>query len=257
MLYAYILIEQKSEILLISTEYFTESLCGYQQFQINNKFDKSIRKWENPLEVEEKFQNFHNCELILEYNPSKPFAFVRDGRVFGTEIDVVREVGKISNFRPIFRPTAFYPPNSKLIKPQTVLVTLAVHAVHRYSLFHVTSTYGHQVLRFLVPTGEKLTSYEKILLPFDKQIWMYLHITFAVSFTLAFFVRYLPPFYSNFLYGSRIQHPEHNIVSMFFGISIFRLPRENPARIMLIFFIMFCLVIRTGSFVQFDKHLFS
>jgi hypothetical protein len=48
------------------------------------------------------------------------------------------------------------------------------------------------------------------------------------------------------VFGRGVATPSLNILRAFFGISFFQMPEENSARMVLIFFLYFCLVIRTA-----------
>lgn len=61
--FSYFLKNKKKEIDLISIEWWTEKACNQEQHVVINTFDKLKSKWNQKLEIQEKFRNFHNCQL--------------------------------------------------------------------------------------------------------------------------------------------------------------------------------------------------
>lgn len=60
----YYLMENGSEILLKTLEWWTASACYQPQMVILNKYDTNTSTWLKPVErIEKKFKNFHNCPL--------------------------------------------------------------------------------------------------------------------------------------------------------------------------------------------------
>ncbi|KAG5673138.1 hypothetical protein PVAND_003209 [Polypedilum vanderplanki] len=56
----------------------------------------------------------------------------------------------------------------------------------------------------------------------------------------------MPKVFQTIVYGTRVTMPMLNVLRTFFGISQTRLPQDSFPRFILIFFILFCLVIRTA-----------
>jgi hypothetical protein len=98
----------------------------------------------------------------------------------------------------------------------------------------------------VITPGEKYSSYEKLFLPFDTETWTYLAIVFGVAFLTVFAGNLMPENLRNIFYGMRTKTPSFNIIGSFFGIPQNRLPMENFPRILLIYFVIFCLIFRTA-----------
>jgi hypothetical protein len=99
---------------------------------------------------------------------------------------------------------------------------------------------------FQMTPSEKFTNWEKVLLPFDEEIWKFLVITFGLAFSSVFLVNRMPKYFKNLVFGEGIKIPAYNILGTFFGIGQLKLPEGNFARILLMIFILFCLIVRTA-----------
>lgn len=99
---------------------------------------------------------------------------------------------------------------------------------------------------FMVPPGQEYNGFEKMLLPFDKQTWMWIGITFFSAFAAIFVLLQARSDISNFVIGRNITTPALNVLRAFFGVSQIVCPSRNFARYLLMMFILFSLVVRTA-----------
>ena len=114
------------------------------------------------------------------------------------------------------------------------------------SRFHSIPSYYHShdtIVLFSPP--EIYSNWEKLFLPFDFPFWICLVFTLIFAILIIVIIKF---YYSvrTFVIGIHVQNPTYNFFGSFFGITQRRLPRENSARILLISFVMFCLVVRTA-----------
>lgn len=250
--FAYFLKNTTTEIQLITIERFTEKACNQKQLVTLNTFEKSTMKWKTPLNVQEKFKNFHNCMLnsytFLKSLYSNVLKSV-DHRPRGILNDIIRAVAGHGNFSLYFqfineRTGDLLAINGIILKPTIFQQITSIKDFFLNS--HVTSTFADYAVIFVVTPSEKLTSYQKILKPFDSEIWKFLLITFGVAFSTVFVINRMPKVFQDLIFGRGVQSPSYNILGSFFGISQSRVPVENTARILLIFFVYFCLIFRTA-----------
>jgi hypothetical protein len=247
--YAYFLMNSQREIQLATLEWFTEISCNTQQLKIINSFSKSRKSWKNTLEVPEKFQNLFGCELIfLIFDSSYHTSFDDANEPRGLLPSFTKAVGSVGNFSVKFQ---VYNENSKIeSKGLSSHIAISLRSIIIMAsptcIDHMTSTFEDDPLVFGLTPGEKYSSYEKVLMPFDETSWFLLGITFVAGFVIIFAINQMPKFVGNLIYGEGIKDPGFNMIGSFFGISQFKLPIENFARILLTFFTLFCLVIRTG-----------
>jgi hypothetical protein len=75
---------------------------------------------------------------------------------------------------------------------------------------------------------------------------MYLIATFSTSFFVTLGVASLPQNFQNIIYENNSESAAFNLIAIFFGIGMQRLPIKHFGRIVLVIYIFFCLIIRTA-----------
>lgn len=93
---------------------------------------------------------------------------------------------------------------------------------------------------------EPYTNYEKMILPFDSDTWIYFILFFCFAFVGISLINLMPKTFKNLVYGKGVKMPTFNAIGTFFGIGQTKLPDNNFARIILMHFIIFCLIFRTA-----------
>lgn len=209
-------------------------------------FNKKTQKWKNGLKIPEKFRNFHNCMIpVLAQRQIFDSVYKKDsGQYVGILPTLYQTLGQKANFTPFFQATNFEffaPVNQQIITPVLNVITDWI-----LSRRFITATFEEASTIFVITPAEEYSSYEKLLLPFDDETWKYLLITFSVAFGVVFSVNQMPKFQQEKIYGQGVKTPSFNILGSFFGISQNIEPKENAARILMIYFVMFCLIFRTA-----------
>ena len=87
---------------------------------------------------------------------------------------------------------------------------------------------------------------EKLILPFDYETWMGICITFISCCVVLTIFNRLPRKFKKMLYGNSGGTKAFDTFQTFFGISHVEIPKGNFARIVMICFTFYCLVIRTA-----------
>lgn len=120
-------------------------------------------------------------------------------------------------------------------------------------LYYV-SVFDVQEHTLLFSTGEPYSPFDKLIIPFDFEVWIALAVTFAIGFsTVIILMKTCRIGWQKFVFGSNVRTPGLNIMIAFFGQGQNILPGRNFSRYMLMIFILFCLIIRTGyQGVQFE-----
>lgn len=101
-------------------------------------------------------------------------------------------------------------------------------------------------LVWIVPPGRLLTSFEKLFKPFRRHMWIGVLIVFVLSFIAIRIVKRQTTSIQNFVLGTQNTSPCLNIINIFFGGSLHKLPVRNFARTLLALFMIYCLVIRSS-----------
>jgi hypothetical protein len=128
--------------------------------------------------------------------------------------------------------------------------------VNRLNLFDATSSYISENTIFVVPHGSDFTALEKLIYPFDYQSWIAINSFLLIGVLVIFIIQRQPTDIQNFVFGRGIRGNTLNLLAVFLGVSLNRLPGRNFARYLLMMFIIYSLIIRTlyqGSFYELLK----
>ncbi|KAL7024282.1 hypothetical protein ACKWTF_012973 [Chironomus riparius] len=257
-LYSYLIFYDISDIDLVSLEWFSKSTCNQLHLTIVNSFIIKEYQWTKTLKYQRKFINLWNCMITLNADLSDHLSMnVYNEKVTGLVPQFMRLMAVFGNFTLNFQiknPNGVLDVRSRRIIDPTIYMRLGIYSKFTSGKVHFGSTFIPSEHSFYVTPGELYTSYEKLFLPFDHATWLFILITFSTTFVIIFLVvNFLPSSIQKRIYGVNAQSPALDIVQTFFGISQTKSPIENAPRIILIFFLFFCLVIRTAyQGVSFD-----
>ena len=240
------LIDENDQISLHLMTMDTEKQCNTPQLIEGNRFSDKERKWTKKKFLAPTIDNFHGCGVYVKYySDFDQLPFVSSNRDEGVLFDMMNALAPHLNFTITFDRSY-----KKLLNglyydfEQGVFLAQSSRFESGFSL---SDPFYSSASVFLVPPGEPYTSWEKLLLPFDQQTWMWLIITFAVAFLIIFLIklRRSASMYE-FVVGSNVTTPTLNVVAIFMGIGQILLPRRNVARFLFMCFVLFCLIMRTA-----------
>ncbi|KAG5672231.1 hypothetical protein PVAND_002373 [Polypedilum vanderplanki] len=252
----YLLFENSAKIQLFTFDWFSHKIaCNIPILMTIGVFSISELKWNN-LNIIKKFFDFKNCELIVGVIPydKNYFCSFSNGKFIGVIPDMLEIVEKNYNFKTFFIDINFSANESIshnffnetydnkipdfIIKESTFFTNIngKYQSVYLGIEFHYI---------FAITPGELYTTYEKLLLPFDFTTWIFLILTFITAFSFISMFNLAKRNIKDLIYGKSIKHPALNVVSIFFGIALKKIAKENVSRILLILFIWFCLIFRT------------
>jgi len=249
-LYSYFLVSGNGTYKLMNLNWFTEFSCNQPQMAPINSFSKLNGKWQTELKYQRRFMNLRNCMITsCAYFEDISGVHLYYGSITGLVPEFFRIMSVNGNFTPNYQ--IYYRPDmpdrsSGKVIYINLYMRLGIYSIINFGHIHFGSEFISSEYLFYVTPGELYTSYEKLYLPFDDTTWLFILITFSVAFVVIFLVNFLPKWIQTTFYGSNVHNPALNVVQTFFGISQTQVPVENAARIILIFFIFFCLVIRTA-----------
>lgn len=232
---------------LVTYEWFSERYC-HKKFDKNvNSFNKTSRNWTSELVAPKKFNNLHKCLIVIETGPFY-YPNIGDKKLTGFLFELSEIVAQQNNFlihrQPekafieYFKPKAYFDPDLKIY-------TDSIMGIINEN-FHMTTAFGETVNNFMISSAESYSSYEKMLLPFDKATWCMITITFSTAFLTILALNQMPKAMQIIIYGNKVTMPILNVIRIFFGIPQLELPSYVFSRIILIFFVYYCLVIRTA-----------
>jgi hypothetical protein len=204
-------------------------------------------------QIRQIVDNSEDSTKMVEY-------FLKQGEgidvAFSYLIDIIAAE---TNFTPLYlvyeidyddagKPSVYYFPNDGITykKYDDTFVPYSYY-LSDWKKLHTTSACIKTPDSILVATpGLPFSPYEKLILPFDGLTWILLGCTLSIGFFVIFIVNRMQTFVQHLFYGVAKNSPSLNIVRIFFGIGQTVLPDSHFGRIILILFIFFCLVFRTG-----------
>ena len=258
--YESFLLVKNYQISLHTMSRFTEKKCSTEQLVEINQFSSLERKWKTAKFFMPRIENFHGCELKIGFSSFRKdgLPFVRalkkkDGTetVEGALIDMCDALSTHLNFTAIYTKAWL---GSNISTYDFTMGADALRLVSRSDSPSSDPIFTSSDV-FLVPPGERYTSWEKLLLPFDWQTWVWLGVIFAVAFFVIFLIKVSKSTsLYEFVIGSNVTVPSLNVVAIFMGTGQTLLPQKNVARFMVMCFILFSLIMRTayqGKYFEF------
>lgn len=126
----------------------------------------------------------------------------------------------------------------------------------RSKVMEYSYVYYLDTLVLMIPPGKLLTSFQKLLRPFEPIVWFSIVFTLSCGFFVIAFLQFRSKLVRDFVIGKNVKRPCLNLIGAIVGLGQPMLPTRNFSRSLLMMFILFCLVIRQVSFdVKCDKYL--
>ncbi|CRK91822.1 CLUMA_CG005447, isoform A [Clunio marinus] len=248
------LINEKGKLVLKSISRFSQPNCRTQKLKAINYFSETNLKWSSSRFFLDKIDNFQGCEIIFGGIVSFPAAYEELQKnniikITGYHVDLINIIAPYANYKvniSFFKKVSSG--RKKNISPDVFISSLLLHGTrNREHNFNTpTQAIHYELIRIIVPPRESYTSFEKLLLAFDKPVWNLIIITFALAFMAIIILRFCPRFIREFVIGRNVKEPALNVLIAFFGVGQTILPRRNFARFLLIMFILYSLIIRTA-----------
>jgi Ligand-gated ion channel len=127
----------------------------------------------------------------------------------------------------------------------------------RNNYMAATFSYYSSPLIIVVPFGKPLTSLERLMKPFRRFLWILVLVVTVSAITFITFIKWkCNKAIQDFVLGTNNTSPYMNILAVFLGGSLAKLPGRNFARFLLAIFLLYCLVLRnsyTGALFTFIK----
>lgn len=124
----------------------------------------------------------------------------------------------------------------------------------RNTFMSASEIYYTTNLVWVVAAGDPFNQFDRFFKPFNVSIWICLAFVFIVSVITICIIRCRSLKVRNFVFGTRIRNPIQNMVNVFLGGPMTKLPRRNFARTLLGLFLIYSFVVRnayTGALFRF------
>jgi len=228
----------------------SESSCENLHLRTINRFSKRTRQWLKPsFDMVKLRSNNHGCPFSIMAFADSP-EIIWPGNKFGEGTNKYSEL------------SGYY---TRIIKELSRRLNFSIHDGMSAFPYDLTlSSFSKefdesakkkaitdmiQIYRevfVVVPLGEFYSGFEKLFLPFDYATWILIAMTFAIGLMTILIVTQLSMTIRNFVVGRDVRAPTMNLLAAIFGLGQTRLPGRNFARFLLMLYILWCLIIRTG-----------
>lgn len=262
--------EDSGEISVQTFFPFTENSCHDTQPRLINQFRNGSFLRKDQKLFPEKIKNLFKCPInVSTSNESASYIIVKQlangsYELSGRDINLIKSLAQSLNFRINYsfvgnigyflsNGTSVGPLKALLDKKSDFSINSWFLKEHRLNYFDSTSSYVSEPLVFIIPPGRELTPFEKLIFPFKFEIWMLILTCFVVGILVIFITTFGYKSNRSFVFGAGVRHPCFNMFNAFIGGAQNVLPKRNFARVLLMIFVFYSLIIRTlyqASFYQ-------
>lgn len=251
--------QNKSAIIVETFIPFAEGKCNNTNSSVINVFKNGNFVYETQNFFPSKLKDLKNCSINIGISQNRPYViqqYLRNKtyRLIGREVEIVEHLSRSINFHPQFNFSVggtLFENGSATGSIDALLTKNVDFIIADYSLkmlrmkFMDSSVpYYSSQIGFAISPRPKLSSFENLFRPFDNFVWLAVTVLFATGIFVVFVINRSRKARDLF-YGENVTTPFLNMSIAVFGGSQPIEPKGNFARILLMCFIIFCLVLRT------------
>lgn len=220
-----------------------------------------------------KLQDLKFCKIRVATYNCTPFVMMINSKLSGRDVDLMRSIAKALKFKIEFvfvedqDPWGYLFPNgtatgtmARLQNNQADIITADYFLkLDRYKFFDFSVPYFASPLIFIIPPPATLAPFEKLLRPFQANLWISLIIFYTIIVISIVLIFHCTTKARDVAFGSETKSPIMDLFFVNFGLSQPILPSKSTPRFILMQMIIFFLVMRSayqGSlyrFLQTDK----
>lgn len=253
---------ESSNVQLMTFLPFNSKACGDTKPQQLDSLKYGDFKLKKSEIFPNKFRNLFNCGVRLVTFHRCPAACVRVDEngptVTGFDIGIIDIIAERLNFKlkkeillgaeqwgTIFPNGSSSGAIEKVLTNKTdIAIGNFLLRASRVNVMDSSMVYFSFPVVFAIPLGTSLSSFEKLLRPFELVVWILLLITLAIGLLVILVLNLKLKSLRAFVYGTGIKNPVTNMLVAILGGSQSKLPRRNFSRFILMLFLLFCLVQR-------------
>lgn len=231
---AFLVNESEKSIDLATSFMFTEKKCRENQVSVINRFNKEAMSWESGNFYPNKYKNLYLCEVSL----------VRAEDKRTTSFTIFNHLLMMINFTG----NVVYPSNgaelNQMLNSQRfdfyemMLPTQNDPRLHNILL-------NTEVVFFVIPFGQPLTTLERFLSPFDSTTWLLILTTIAATFIAIQVSGFFSQQLQRMIFGNKIGSPSMNFLNIFLCGGQTKTPSGINARFIFLTVLVWSLIIRT------------
>ncbi|KAG5684346.1 hypothetical protein PVAND_013581 [Polypedilum vanderplanki] len=258
-----------------------ETFIPFQPSKCNQTEPVEIAKYKNKKFITkpenffpQKFRNFHCCPIkVITFETIGPAVLKQDfsngtQKLFGRDIEIFNTMSELLNFKAnIFYNSTYGGWGNINMKGEGYGAMMDVKLrgadltfgnlnlkLERGIHLAYTIPYSADILLFMIPPSKQLSTFQKLLRPFDKLLWITLCCVLFIAILTITILELQSNEIRDFIIGQRVRAAYLNVLIALIGGAQNKLPRGNFGRFLLMIFLLFCLVIRTlyqGSLFRF------
>ncbi|CAO1398973.1 unnamed protein product [Diamesa hyperborea] len=242
---------------------FNQVSCGNTTPVLINQFNKSTGNWNSEEFFPKKQKNFFQCPIRIVAFESVPLVLVKyttnqSYELSGLEVEIIQKMSDIFNFSIDYHLTSkgnygeVFVNGSSIGSMKMVMdseVDMMMGGMYlseiRYTYMSSSEFYETDPMVIIIPRGKPFTPLEKLFRPFNTFLWICLIFTFILGACVISIINCQSAEIRNFVIGRQIKNPFMNFSIALVGGSQHVLPKRNFSRVLLMFFLLFCLVVRS------------
>lgn len=218
---------------LLTWQMFFHPLCNLCRRTVEvNRMSVKKKVWNRSVFFPNRFDDFHGCVFpVTAYLNMPPLMhFKRSSRSLthyddghGVLIRMHETIAKHLNFRFVYKVVKHDAEtydnvllSNKIMKRFEngfSISPLALHFLYDDSeSIILTHPIGTRVDLFVIPLGELYTPFEKMFLPFDFDVWVWMIVTFSTGIVTILVVKLLPEHVRHFVFGKNVKSPLMNMM---------------------------------------------
>lgn len=250
---------QRNEAVLYSYFPYSKNFCGKVNCEVVNEFQNNKFKRGEDF-FPQKVKNFYKCPLKVALFEYPPYILMGNRTsIAGTDGLILQELSNQMNFKIDIQLAdkelwGSLEANGSSTGAIEMITSRKVH----FSIgFYVTtplrnefmkSSYTYTVVNlvWIVPPGRAFTAFEKLFKPFDFSTWTFVLAIFVSSAVVIIVLRFSSSKARRLFYGEHNQTAFINMMAIYFGLPNLKVPAKKFARMLLMTFILYCLVIRSA-----------
>ncbi|KAL7036922.1 hypothetical protein ACKWTF_008997 [Chironomus riparius] len=267
-----VFINMYEETLLLTFELFdsTEN-CGKVSVKVINNFQNG--KFINKIGSWKKFQNMNQCPVTVTTYTDSIAVFKQilpngSSALRGYEYEMIQYIANMLNFTldlvykegkqewgVVYENGSCTRGFEDLKNRNTDILLGDLYLKElRAKYFDPSAPYLNYPLFFILSKQPRLNMFQKMLSPFQSTVWILIAVTLCIGISAILMINFKFKLIKLIVFGENVIHPVTNLYTSFFGQPQTRLPHRNFARILLMTFLIFSLVIRSayqGSLYKF------
>lgn len=182
-------------IKLITFEIFTQPNCrDWNEVEIN-RFSKHTKQWRNQNFVIEKFKQYNKCRLVGVAYYHSPEVFLSKGqkdKVTGYAPRIYREIGKALNYTFFLISVKKKTKDGEIRYGDFFMILTSMRQRSSRGSPGIT-TFPIAVTNFILQVSrfQPYTYYDKMIMPFETRVWLWIFTCLVIYYTLNFVMRKL------------------------------------------------------------------